>query len=54
MDNKALRWFKAATAAVLLAAFSVGVVGCNTFKGAGKDIESAGKSVQRVAQNASD
>ncbi len=30
----------------------LGVLGCNTFKGAGKDIEKGGKSIQNAAENA--
>lgn len=32
--------------------FTLGVTGCNTFKGAGKDIERGGEKVQDAAQGA--
>jgi predicted small secreted protein len=53
MNSKAHGWLKAAAAAVLLAVFSIGAVGCHTVKGAGQDISSAGKTVQRSAEKAS-
>ena len=33
---------------VLLALFAVSIVGCETFKGLGKDIENTGKNIQGV------
>lgn len=50
MNSKAHGWLKAAAAAVLLAAFSIGAFGCHTVKGAGQDIASAGKTVERSAE----
>ena len=40
--------------AVLLvgALFSVAMIGCHTVKGAGKDIESGGRTVERAAEGA--
>jgi predicted small secreted protein len=32
--------------------FATGLTGCNTFKGAGKDIERGGEKVQGAADNA--
>jgi predicted small secreted protein len=34
---------------LLVLSLSVGVVGCETIKGAGKDIEKAGEAIQRAA-----
>jgi len=32
---------------------SLGVVGCNTMQGAGEDVEAAGETIQRGAEDAS-
>ncbi len=34
---------------ILAFIFAVSVLGCNTLKGAGKDVEDAGKSIQKIA-----
>lgn len=36
--------------AVLLASFTLGLVGCNTVKGAGKDVERAGEKIQDASK----
>jgi len=35
---------------LLLAVFSVSVVGCHTIHGAGEDVEGAGRAVERAAE----
>jgi predicted small secreted protein len=40
------------TALVVGALLAVSALGCNTFKGAGKDIQSGGRSVENAASGA--
>ena len=40
------------TTLMVLALLSVSAIGCNTFKGAGKDIQKGGKSVENAAEGA--
>jgi predicted small secreted protein len=39
---------------ILAVMLSVSLAGCNTVKGAGKDVQKAGKAVERAADKASD
>ncbi|MCB1608446.1 MAG: entericidin A/B family lipoprotein [Xanthomonadales bacterium] len=49
MKNSAKALLAVACAAVLLA-----TVGCNTVRGVGKDMETAGKAIQRKSDKAKD
>ncbi len=40
------------TAMTICALLSVSAIGCNTFRGAGKDIQEGGKSVENAAEGA--
>ncbi len=40
------------TALIVLALFGMSSVGCNTFKGAGKDIQKGGQAVENAAEGA--
>lgn len=40
------------TTLMVLALLSASATGCNTFKGAGKDIQEGGKSVENAAEGA--
>lgn len=35
---------------LLLASFAIGAIGCNTMKGAGRDVEKAGEGIQKEAE----
>jgi len=39
-------------ASVVGALMSAGALGCNTFRGAGKDIQEGGKSIENAAEGA--
>ena len=39
-------------AAVILLAALVGSIGCNTFKGLGRDVEKGGEKIQDVSEDA--
>jgi len=39
---------------IVALALSVSLAGCNTVKGAGKDVQKAGKAVERAADKAQD
>ena len=43
---------KLVVALVVGSLISMGVIGCNTFKGAGKDIQKGGKGVENAAEGA--
>ena len=43
---------RSVTAFVVAALLSVAALGCNTFKGAGKDIQRGGKAVENAAEGA--
>ena len=43
---------KFVTALVLGAVLSISALGCNTFKGAGKDIQEGGQAVENAAEGA--
>jgi predicted small secreted protein len=45
--DQAVRWI---SLALICLALSAGLGGCETVKGAGKDIEKAGEAIQRAAQ----
>lgn len=48
-----MRTFRNAVVALVVGALiSIGSFGCNTFKGAGKDVEKGGKSIQNAAEGA--
>lgn len=48
-----MKSFKIVVVALVLGAFfGIGALGCNTVKGAGKDIESGGQGVQNAAKGA--
>jgi entericidin B len=37
---------------IMLAGFAVGLAGCNTVEGAGKDIKAGGEKIERSAEKA--
>lgn len=41
-------------ASLVIALAGLGAVGCNTFRGAGKDIQQGGRAVENAAENAQD
>ena len=43
---------KKLAALFVLAGFALGVAGCNTVEGAGKDVKAAGAAVERAADKA--
>ncbi len=43
---------KFVTALVLVALLSISALGCNTFRGAGKDIQKGGQAVENAAEGA--
>lgn len=43
---------KIVTALTMVALLSITAVGCNTFKGAGKDIQKGGETVENAAEGA--
>jgi entericidin B len=51
--NVNMKAFKRVVVALVLGALiGIGALGCNTIKGAGKDVEKGGKSIQRSAEGA--
>lgn len=41
-----MKWFKAVFCFLVLTLVFVGLVGCNTVKGVGKDVEKTGEAIQ--------
>jgi predicted small secreted protein len=48
-----MKTFTKMTVALLMGALiSIGALGCNTFKGAGKDIQKGGQGIENAAEGA--
>jgi len=41
-----MKWFKSVFCFLLLTLVTLGLVGCNTVKGVGKDVEATGEAIQ--------
>jgi predicted small secreted protein len=48
-----MKTFKSVIVALVVGALiGIGVLGCNTFRGAGKDIQNGGKGIENAAEGA--
>jgi len=52
--KSAMNRFKGIVSVLIALVFCISLIGCNTFKGMGKDIEGAGESIQKAADKTKD
>ena len=46
-----MKWFRFSLSVMMLGAMGLGITGCNTVKGAGRDIERGGQAIQESAES---